>query len=269
MTDPTEHTIGAGRRVRLVTTGGLAELTLAAPPLNLFDGEMIDDVAAALGWLATRPDVRAVLLRAEGRAFCAGMDVREFVGLDAVAGEALIGRLLGLTRAMEALAVPTVAAVHALNLTMGFELALGCDLIWAAEHAQFGLVETTVGLSPGAGGTQRLVARAGVGRATEMVFTGSRYPAAQMYDWGIVNRVLPSAELLPAAREFAGRLASGPTLALAAGKRLIRTARDGGTDAADAIGPATIGPLLATDDLRAGVESLMTRGPGRATFTGR
>src|ERR1035441_7049610 len=93
---------------------------------------------------------------------------------------------------------PTIAVVHALNLTIGFELSLGCDLMWAAEDASFGLVEATVGLTPGGGGTQRLVARAGVARAAELVMTGSIYPAAEMHQWGVVNRILPPAALLGA-----------------------------------------------------------------------
>ena len=104
--------------------------------------------------------------------------------------------------------MPTIAVVHALNLTIGFELSLGCDLMWAAEDASFGLVEATVGLTPGGGGTQRLVARAGVARAAELVMTGDIYPAAEMHQWGVVNRILPPAALLeqgPRQATFEGR----------------------------------------------------------------
>src|SRR5207244_1684128 len=117
--------------------GAVAEVVLAGPPLNLFDAAMVADVEAAVASLRGS-DARAVLLRAEGAVFCAGVDVHEFQGLSAAEGSLLMARVLGLTRALEALPVPTMAVVHGLNLTIGFELSLGCDLLWAAEEARFG-----------------------------------------------------------------------------------------------------------------------------------
>src|SRR6266849_4669170 len=167
------------------------------------------------------PWARAVLLRAEGKVFCGGVDVHEFQGLGPSQGAALMARFLALVQTLERVPVPTIAVVHALNLTIGFELSLGCDLMWAAEDASFGLVEATVGLTPGGGGTQRLVARAGVARAAELVMTGDIYPAAELHQWGVVNRILAPAVLLEQARSFAARLAAGPTAATAVGKRLL------------------------------------------------
>ena len=161
-------------------TGETAELIISAPPLNLFDLQTVADVEAALaetGALVRDGRARAVILRADGDVFCAGVDVHEFQGLSTAEGASLMARMLTLTQSIEALPVPTVAVVHALNLTIGFELTLGCDLMWAADEASFGLVESTVGLTPGAGGTQRLAARAGVARAAEFVMTGDVYPA--------------------------------------------------------------------------------------------
>jgi enoyl-CoA hydratase/carnithine racemase len=168
-------------------TGDVAELVISAPPLNLFDAQLATDLEDALdeiiaqcwpgGTTPGKPPIpgepippeprwaRAVLLRAEGKVFCAGVDVHEFQGLGPSQGAALMARFLALVQTLERMPVPTIAVVHALNLTIGFELSLGCDLMWAAEDASFGLVEATVGLTPGGGGTQRLVARAGVARA--------------------------------------------------------------------------------------------------------
>ena|SRR6266516_4506518 len=151
----------------------------------------------------------------------------------------------------------------------GFELCLGCDLMWAAEDASFGLVEATVGLTPGGGGTQRLVARAGVARAAELVMTGDVYPAAEMQQWGVVNRLLPAAALLEQARAFAARLAAGPTAATVVGKRLLQVARDHGVAAADAVTAREAGQIFATRDLPAGLTSLLEQGPNQATFEGR
>ena len=141
-------------KVWVTAAGDVAELVISAPPLNLFDGQLAADLAAALDELAmlTRDGAaRAVLLRAEGKVFCAGVDVHEFQGLGPSQGAALMARFLALVQILERLPVPTIAVVHALNLTIGFELCLGCDLMWAAEDASFGLVEATVGLTPGGG----------------------------------------------------------------------------------------------------------------------
>jgi enoyl-CoA hydratase/carnithine racemase len=272
-------------------TGDVAELVISAPPLNLFDGQLATDLEDALDELIAQcwpggktprnpplPDeplppeprwARAVLLRAEGKVFCAGVDVHEFQGLGPSQGAGLMARFLALVQTLERLPVPTIAVVHALNLTIGFELSLGCDLMWAAEDASFGLVEATVGLTPGGGGTQRLVARAGVARAAELVMTGDVYPAAEMHQWGVVNRILPPADLLEQARSFAARLAAGPTAAIVVGKRLLQTARDHGVAAADAITPRETGQIFATRDLATGLTSLLEQGPRQATFEGR
>ncbi|MBV9205335.1 MAG: enoyl-CoA hydratase/isomerase family protein [Actinobacteria bacterium] len=258
-------------KVYVTRTGAVAELVISAPPLNLFDGELITDLGSALDELiALTADraARAVLLRAEGKVFCGGVDVHEFEGLSPAQGAVLMARFLALVQTLERLPVPTLAVVHALNLTIGFELCLGCDLLWAADDASFGLVEATVGLTPGGGGTQRLVARAGVARAAELVMTGDVYHAAELHQWGVVNRVVASSDLLERARSFAARLAAGPTAATAVGKRLLAAARDHGVAAADAVTPRETGQVFATRDLPAGIASLLTRGPRQARFEG-
>ena len=139
-------------KAQLSAAGDVAELVISAPPLNLFDGQLITDLGAALDELDAlirAGAARAVLLRAEGKVFCAGVDVHEFQGLGPAQGAVLMARFLALVQTLERLPVPTIAVVHALNLTIGFELCLGCDLMWAAEDASFGLVEATVGLTPG------------------------------------------------------------------------------------------------------------------------
>jgi enoyl-CoA hydratase/carnithine racemase len=259
-------------KVYVTRAGDVAELVISAPPLNLFDGQLSADLESALdevGALTREGAARAVLLRAEGKVFCGGVDVHDFQGLAPAAGASLMARFLALVQTLEGLPVPTIAVVHALNLTIGFELSLGCDLMWAAEDASFGLVEATVGLTPGGGGTQRLVARAGVARAAELVMTGDIYPAAEMHQWGVVNRILDPAVLLEQARAFAARLAAGPTAATVVGKRLLLAARDHGVAAADALTPREVGRIFATSDLPAGITSLLEQGPRQATFRGR
>jgi enoyl-CoA hydratase/carnithine racemase len=162
-----------------------------------------------------------------------------------------------------------VFAAHALCLTWAFELALACDLILAAESASFGLVEKVVGLTPAMGGTQRLAERAGSGRAREFVMIGRPYGAHTLEQWNVVNRVLPDDGFDLAARAFAHELASGPTLAHAATKRVIRAYLDGGIEHAnDRVGQIA-GELFDTEDLKGAVRSFLEQGPGKATFAGR
>ena len=209
-----------------------------------------------------------MLLRAEGKVFCAGVDVHEFQGLGPAQGAVLMARFLALVQTLERLPVPTIAVVHALNLTIGFELCLGCDLMWAAEDASFGLVEATVGLTPGGGGTQRLVARAGVARAAELVMTGDVYPAAEMHQWGVVNRLLPAADTARAgprvrrqARRGPDRRHRGRQAAAADGAR-PRCGRGRRRDRARGrpISPPATCPLA--------WNSLLEQGPNQAIFEG-
>jgi enoyl-CoA hydratase/carnithine racemase len=118
-------------------------------------------------------------------------------------------------------------------------------------------------------GTQRMAERAGTARAREFVMTGGLYDAGKMYDWGVVNRVLPAGDLLEKSRKFAGRLASGPTIAHLATKRIVRAQADHGTRGADERTAALSSHLFETEDARGAITSFLEHGPGKATFDGR
>ncbi len=248
--------------------GGLGIVTIDHPPLNLYDRDLILAVRDALG-AAASDSPRALIVRAEGDVFSGGADVHVFQGLSEAQGGEFVAELLGLAHSVEDLPFPTLAVVNGLCLTAGFELSLACDMIWAAESAQFGLVEIVVGLTPLMGGTQRVAERAGPARARELVMTGGLYPAATMESWNVVNRVLPDADLADKALRFGHRLASGPTVANAATKRIIRAQVDEGTRGADARTAEYAAHLFETEDLRGAVEKFLSDGPGRATFEGR
>jgi enoyl-CoA hydratase/carnithine racemase len=266
--------------VRIERDGDVAVVVLENPPLNLFDGpvfEALETVAAELVTLTdpARADrARAVLVEARGKVVSGGVDVTFFRDIaegsePAQRGAALWSRLLRVAQTFEDLPVPTVFAAHGLTLTAAFELSLACDILLAAEKASFGLVEIVVGLTPSMGGPQRLAERAGPARARELVFTGERYPAAVLERWNVVNRVLPDEGFAAAAREYAHRVAAGPTVAHAATKRLVATAVRNGARAADALVPEVSGALFATEDLRGAVASFLTEGPGKAVYSGR
>jgi enoyl-CoA hydratase/carnithine racemase len=256
--------------IRLERDGDVAVLVLDDPPLNLFTERTFAAMRAARDEVASS-DARAMVFRAEGKVFTGGVDVgrvfKEVAGGEEGARLAADG--IRELQAFESLEIPTLALVHGLCLTAGLEASLGCDMIWAAEGAQFGLVERVVGLTPFGGGVQRMAERAGPARAREFVMTGGLYDAAKMLEWGVINRVVPAEELLEKGMKFARELAAGPTIAHAATKRLVRAQLDGGVAAADAIVPEIAGPLFDSEDLKNAVRSFLDEGPGRATFEGR
>ena len=246
-------------------------MILHDPPLNLFGATAFESLTACLNEVE-ESDARALVWRAEGDVFTAGADVNVFQHVVDSGGDPS-GRslqpLLDVVRRLERLPIPTLALVHGLCLTAGLEVSLGCDMIWASESARFGLVEAVVGLTPGAGGTQRMAARAGPGRAREFVMSQGIYDAATLERWNVVNRVLPDDELLEKGMRFAQRLSSGPTKAHAATKRIVRAYLEGGVDEADRVTPEVAAALFDTQDLQRAVRSFLAEGPGKATFEGR
>ncbi|MFT4035377.1 MAG: enoyl-CoA hydratase/isomerase family protein [Patulibacter sp.] len=254
--------------VSIIRDGDVAILTIDAPPLNLLTAALTDQLDVAIGELEADPP-RALLLRAEGKVWTGGVDVEQFAGRSAQGGHDLWVRLLGFTQRIEALPCPSVFAAHALCLTWGLELALGCDLLIASPKAKFGLVEKVVGLTPSMGGTQRLAARAGTARAKAFVMSGALYGAQELHDWGVVTQLVAPEEFDARARELTRELAAGPTIAHNATRAILAAQASGGVAAADALVPDVCGDLFATEDLQNAVRSFLDVGPGNATFTGR
>ena len=252
-------------RARLERHGDVGVLVIDHPPLNLFDAEMVRDILAAL---EKTGGCRALLVRAEGNYFTGGVDVNAFKGLSEPDAEQLTADLLAITHRLEELPFPTLASVQGLCLTAGLELALACDMIWAAESARFGLVEAVIGLTPLMGGTQRIAERAGPARARELVMSGGLYDASTLEQWNVLNRVLPDVELAEKSLRFAQRLAAGPTRAHHATKRVVRAFLEHGVRGADHATAAIGAPLFETRDLQQAVESFLAEGPGKASFDG-
>jgi enoyl-CoA hydratase len=255
-------------KARYEAVQDIGEIILSNPPLNLFDQELMDELHAAVDQ-AAEAKPRALIVRAEGKVFTAGVDVHVFQGLDIPAADALTARLLRLAHTLEDMPFPTMAVVHGLCLTAGLELSLACDLLWASDGARFGLVEKVVGITPLMGGTQRMAERAGTARAREFVYSGALYDAPTLHGWGVVNRVLPEDALLDDARAFAAELAAGPTVAHAATKAIVRAQADHGTRGADERTASLTSHLFETHDSRNAVQTFLQEGPGKATFTGK
>ena len=261
--------MNAEPKVRFTRDGALGTVTLASPPLNLIGQQLISDLLAAVDHVEAAEGLRALMLRGEGKVFSAGADVALFAGMTAEQLRPLIGTFLDLGHRIERLPFPTLAAVHGTCMAGGFELALFCDLIWAAEGTMLGLPETRLGIVPLAGGVGRIAARAGLGRARSVALGGQLYTAEELAAWGAVDRVLAADELLSAAEEFAGRLAAGPTRAFAVVKELTRAYTAGGVEAADALLTDAAVGLFDTEDARGGIRSFLVSGPGQAAFAGR
>jgi enoyl-CoA hydratase/carnithine racemase len=259
-------------KVRLESSGSLGILTLANPPLNLLSGELIEDLRAAITE-AKRLPWRALLLRAEGKVFCAGADVSAFQGKTGRDARERFTTHLQMMADVEELPFPTLAAVQGMCVGGGLELALACDLIWAAASARLGQLEATIGTTTLLGGVQRLAERAGPSRAREIIYTAEPYDAATFERWNIVNRVVPDDAFESQTRAFAERLANGPTLAYAAGKRMVRAYLEGGTRAADKVVDEVAPPLFQSEDMRTAVAALLEFGArhfrDKVVFRGR
>jgi enoyl-CoA hydratase/carnithine racemase len=255
--------------VRLERDGNVAVMVLDDPPLNLFGQAAWEALVECIGEVESS-DARALVWRAEGDLFTGGADVNDFKRVvDEGGADQSFGSLLMAAHRLEALEIPTLALVQGLCLTAGLEVSLACDMTWATENARFGLVEAVVGLTPGAGGTQRMAERAGPARAAEFVMSGGLYDAATLERWNVVNRVVPDDQLLEKGMKVAHRLADGPTLAHGATKRIIRAYRAGGVEEADRVTGEQFADLFASEDLQGAVKSFLEQGPGNATFEGR
>jgi enoyl-CoA hydratase/carnithine racemase len=259
-------------KVRFEVFGGLGLISLANPPLNLFSMELIEDLRAAVTEAMKAP-LRALMVRAEGKVFSGGADVSVFKGRTSSEARKLFTSQLRLIADLEELPFPTLAAVQGLCIAAGLELALACDLIFAAASASFGQAEASIGTTTLLGGVQRLAERAGPSRAREIIYTADQYDAATFERWNIVNRVLPDETFESQTRAFGERLAKGPTLAYAAGKRMVRAYLDGGIRAADKTVDEVAPAIFDTEDMRAGVAALLEHGPrafrDKVVFRGR
>jgi enoyl-CoA hydratase/carnithine racemase len=174
--------------VHFAREGDLAILTLDSPPLNQIGEDLIADLLAALSDVEAEAGLRSLLLRGDGKVFSAGADVNLFSGLGVDEIRPLIESFLGLGQRIEELPFPTLAAVHGTCMAGGLELALFCDLVWAAKGTRLGLPETRLGIVPLAGGVERIAARAGLGRARATTHANSAATTARALEGSRAQR---------------------------------------------------------------------------------
>ncbi|MEB8343962.1 enoyl-CoA hydratase/isomerase family protein [Streptomyces endophyticus] len=256
------------------TDNGVSWITLNRPEaMNAVTWDQRERVIALLAAASADPDVRAVVITATGKGFCAGADLRGGGGTDD--GERVVGDVARMIRlgaqrlitAVQDCEKPVIAAVNGTAAGIGAHLALACDLVLAAESARFIEVFVRRGLVPDGGGAYLLPRLIGPQRAKELMFFGDALPAADAERLGLVNRVVPDDELPKVAKEWSERLATGPTRALAMTKSLINTSLDSDRSTAFAAEATAQELNMGTHDANEGVASFVER--RRPEFRGR
>ncbi|MFG2879502.1 enoyl-CoA hydratase/isomerase family protein [Streptomyces sp. NPDC048337] len=246
------------------TDGNVSWITLNRPAaMNALTWDQRERIIALLADASADPATRAVVITATGKGFCAGADLRGgAAGAERVAGDVARMIRLGAQRLITAVLdceKPVVAAVNGTAAGIGAHLALACDLVIAAEPARFIEVFVRRGLVPDGGGAYLLPRLLGPQKAKELMFFGDAVPAAEAERLGLVNKVVPAEELEGAAREWAERLAQGPTRAIAMTKQLVNASLDGDRATALAAEATAQEINMTTADANEGVASFVER----------
>jgi len=246
--------------VRSERRGAVAVLTLDRPAaLNALDRATLAALESCVEEVARDTAVRALVVTGAGRAFAAGADIAEMRGMTPAEAEAFSRLGHRVFAALEALRVPTIAAVNGYALGGGCELALACDWIYASAKARFGQPEVKLGILPGFGGTSRLARRVGLAHAKELVLTGEPISADEALRIGLVNRVFPPDELLAGALASAGSVAERGPLAVAAAKRVMQEGQDVDPRVAHALEQQAFGLLFSTQDRAEGMAAFLEK----------
>jgi enoyl-CoA hydratase len=255
--------------VLLARDGHVATLTLNRPDkLNALNEELLQELGKHLRDLDLDSEVRVVILTGAGdKAFAAGADIDAMKAMTPTEAKrfAGVGHHVGV--GIEGARFPVIAAVNGFALGGGCELALACDFIYASDKAKLGQPEVNLGVIPGFGGTQRLARRVGEARARELCMTGDMVGAEEALRIGLVNAVVPHAELLGKVREVAAKIAAKGPLAIAAVKRVVLRGADVPLATANELEATAFAALFGTDDQREGMAAFLGKRPAR--FVGR
>ena len=255
--------------VRLEVEDGVGTIRIDRPKMNALDIAVQEEIRAAAHEAAARDDVRAVVVYGGEKVFAAGADVKEMAAMSHAQMIARAGHLQSAFTAVARIPKPVVAAVTGYALGGGCELALCADYRIAGEGATLGQPEILLGIIPGAGGTQRLTRLVGQSRAKDLIFTGRFVKADEALRIGLVDQVVPDAEVYAAAKTWAGQFTKAAALAMRAAKESIDRGIEVDLDTGLEIERAQFAALFATEDRTAGMTSFVEQGPGKAVFQGR
>ncbi len=246
---------------------GIATVTVNRPDkLNALNNATISELDRCFREVAEDAGVRVVILRGAGeKAFVAGADINELAQMTAAQAEALASRGQRLMNHIENLGKPVIAALGGFALGGGCELAMACSFRYAADSARLGLPETGLGLIPGFGGTQRLSRLVGRGRAMELVLTGAMIGAREAAEIGLVNKVFPQEELMPAVTEVAASLAAKSALTLNVALKAVNDGLNMNQDSGCKLEAALFGVCGSSADAREGCAAFL--GKRKPKFT--
>ena len=235
---------------------------------NAINRELFRGLDTAVATANKIPGLRVVLIRGEGQAFSAGIDVSALLGLAQEYGphwqtrmRSITDEFQGVLTRLERLELPTIALLHGYCLGLALELALACDIRIAAEGTLLGLPETRLGIIPDVGGTTRLTRIVGPGRAKELIFTGRQFDAAFAERWGIVNHVVPADELMAKGEELGAEISLGAPLAVGMAKRVIDGLAD--VDRGLQLEGWAQSQLFSSEDFMEGAQSFMMKRPAK------
>ncbi len=247
--------------VLLEVTDGVATVTVNRPDkLNALNTRTIEELLAVFEKVSGDDEVRSVILTGAGeKAFVAGADIGELANLTAGEAEYVATRGQELMNRIENLGKPVLAAIGGFALGGGCELAMACTFRYAADTAKLGLPETGLGLIPGFGGTQRMPRLIGRGRALELILTGDMIDAAEAKAYGLVNRVYPHEELLPAAQKTAAKLALKSRVTLRAALKAVGEGLQMNQDSGCRLEAALFGVCASSNDAHEGCAAFLAK----------
>jgi len=257
--------------VLVTREGPVARLTINRPDkLNAINGQVVDDLSAALTALVADGGVRVVEVTGAGdRAFVAGADIAAMAEMGPAEAEHFAQKGHALAAQMAAAPFPIVAVVNGFALGGGAELALACDLIIASDRAKFGQPEVGLGVIPGFGGTVRLGRRVGVGKARELIFTGAIVDATEALRIGLIDQVHPAAELAAKAAALSATIAAQAPRAVALAKRVLYAGEGVPEGVASALEVQAFALCFGTDDQKTGMRTFVASPKAPRVFTGR
>ncbi|MFZ1291914.1 MAG: enoyl-CoA hydratase/isomerase family protein [Melioribacteraceae bacterium] len=208
--------------IKIIISNSIGFLKFNRPDqLNAMNRKMMEEIIDGISEINKNEEVKVAVIIGEGRAFMVGADIKEYGSQSPEEFKSFQNRGFQLYESIENSSKPWLAAVNGFALGGGFEIALSCDMILAAESALLGFPEVFLGLIPGGGGTQRLIQKLGINRVKEMLFLGGQYSANSLLDWGIVNRVFEDSKFQSEVSEFAEKLSRRSKKSIAQLKRLI------------------------------------------------
>ena len=247
----------------------IATVTVNRPQvLNALNSKTVEEMDGCWQALKQDPEVGVVIITGAGeKAFIAGADIKELNAYSPAAAQECSRRGQAMLRRLEQMGKPVIAAINGFALGGGCELSLACTLRIASPNARIGQPEVKIGIPPGYGGSQRLPRLIGKGRALQMILTGEPVPAEVALQWGLVNQVVELGQLLPAARELAGKILANSMTAVRYSLQAVHEGLDQPLEQGLFLESVLFGLCFSTPDMKEGTSAFLEKRPAR--FTGR